>query len=182
MAKHKHAKSKTPKPAPATSPPAGAKSVNWHRIIWELSQPTSTDDPHGYFKTHFFASGSANQFWLEPEVYPGPPVSFGQGPALVQFDKNSLCFRVRFVGNDMAPAWQDCVLFPRGSQPLQFNATTKKPEPATDTERLVGRTKVKGKFAKVNVYMVPNSKPRQLRIYAGDIGLGSHLGMGIAHQ
>jgi hypothetical protein len=182
MAKHTHPKTKKSKSTSATPAPVSVKSVNWHRVVWQLTKPRHADDHDNFYGSNFFHPASSNRFWLEPELYPGPPVTFGQGPALQQFDANSLCFRVRFLGNEMTAAWRDCLLFPRGSKPLQFGKNNK-PQPVTETERLVGRTKIRnGEFAKLTVYMNTRKKPAELQIFASEIGIGSHLGMGVAHQ
>jgi hypothetical protein len=171
--------------APATAASAGRRSVNWHRIIWQLRpSPDAADDHGNYFRTNLLLATNSNtninNFWLEPELYPGPTQTFGQGPALVQFDANSLCFRVRFLDGEMAAPWQNCLLFPRGSEALQFD-NNNKPQPATETARLVGRTTLgNGQPAKLTVYMDSNN--RQLKIFASEIGIGNHLGMGVAHQ
>jgi hypothetical protein len=158
-------------------------SNNWHRIIWRLSRPDPVDDEDGFFLDNFFHETNSNQFWLEPEWYAGPTVTVGAGAGELQFPANSLCFRIRFLDGSMRAIWKDCVLFPAGSEALEFDDKGK-PVPALDTEQLVGRTKVNGEDATVTIYMDtrPATNPTQLRIFAADEGVGNHLGAGIAHQ
>jgi hypothetical protein len=163
-------------------------SNNYHRIMWQLSPPVFAPNPNptsAFFAANFYFANIPNRFWLEPEVYAGPPVIIGQGPAAQTYQPNSLCFRVKFFGAEMTDPWKDCLLFPHplGVQPLQF-APNNEPDPNPNglTERLVGLTRANNQAAIVVVYMDVRAQPTELRIVGGAIGQGNHLGAGIAHQ
>ena len=186
MSKHKHPKSKKAKSsAKKASAPANGGTVNWHRIIWELSQPTAANDPHSYFKNHFFASGSgkSNQFWLEPEVYTDPPVTIGKFSEKATFQTNCLCFRTKFLGEDMTAPWKDCLFFPhpKGVKPLKLTKKTKEPIINGNTERLVGLTRTSKKQGAILILCM-DTTTKLMHIKAAEHGLGHHLGAGVAHQ
>lgn len=155
-------------------------SNNWHRIVWQLSQPNPANDPLNFFLNNFFAQGKSNKFSLEPVAYTGPQVTIGQGAMSGTFEPNSLCFLIRFDGAEMSDPWKACLLFPIGTQPLQL--ANNKPVFAAATERLQGMTRANNHNAVVVVGMDTTQNPTVLHIAAADVGQGGHLGMGVAHQ
>jgi hypothetical protein len=158
-------------------------SNNWHRIIWDLSKPNPEHDPENFFLDNFYHETNSNRFWLEPEAYMGPTVTIGKDIGEVkgrmEFPTNSLCFRIRFAEGEMRAPWKNCVVFPHGSEPLQFQDGT--PNFTFATEELAGRTKVEGHDTVLIFGMDPND-PTILHIRAEKEGVGNHLGMGVAHQ
>jgi hypothetical protein len=98
-----------------------------------------------------------------------------------EFTANSLCFRVRFDDGDMSPAWENCVLFPAGSEALKIEHGA--PIWAADTQQLVGWTQVDGEKTLLTICMDETHRPTtELYIRAEKGGTRGHLGMGVAHQ
>jgi hypothetical protein len=156
-------------------------SNNWHRIMWQLSEPDSEQDPDHFFLDNFFHETNSNRFWLEPEVHTGPAVTIGEEGAEAEFPANSLCFRIRFAEGEMRAPWKNCVVFPTGSQVPAFDDKGK-PIVELDTEQLLGKTKVNGEDTIVTICMDARNDPTVLHIFASMHDEGNHLGAGIAHQ
>ena len=180
MSKHKHPKSKKAKakssPKKASAPAKGGK-VNWHRIIWQLSEPDPKHDDEGFFRDNFYHETSGNRFWLEPEAYTGPNVTIG----IDAFAANSLCFRIRFADGEMRDPWMDCVLFPAGTEALEFHEDGA-PIWAAGAMRLEGRTTVDGHDTLLTICMDEGHQPTELHIRAEKEDIGTHRGAGVAHQ
>jgi hypothetical protein len=119
---------------------------NWHRKMWTLDPP-----PQGastYQKVYNSTLGATNEFWLEPAVYAGPPVTV----AFISVTPNTLCYRVQFVGENMNEVWLGLTFFPAGTQPLIVD-NTGKPQPDQDTERLQANATIQGSPAVISLYL-----------------------------
>jgi hypothetical protein len=130
---------------------------NWHRKIWKLNEiPPGSGTVSGLFR-----AGSSNEFWFEPYVAK---------------DANTLCFRVKFLGTDMADLWKGVKLMPRGDQAFVSSAN---PSPAT-TERLEGPIEIQDVVFTLKVYIDHNVTPEQLvlDIRGGSDGGGTGIATG----